>query len=165
MLWMREFENREVSKITIKKFSLFNHSITVVRQYQVQKIDLSNEYPCPCKRHGRLQPIVLTEAFGCERCQQIFVLKENGQAIEQLSSIYHKKTWRWTGYRWTNISANWGKNLLSMMLVMMQILTIVTILVLPIALRLSSIQNIILWAMILLLLIALLFMVWSAYRH
>jgi hypothetical protein len=109
---------------------------------------------------------VLTEAFGCDRCQQIFVLKENGQVIEQLSSIYHKKAWRWTGYRWTNVSANWAKNILSMMWAIMLMLPIITIVAFPFALRLSSSQNIILWAMILLLLIVLpAFMVWLAYRH
>jgi hypothetical protein len=65
------------------------------------KVDLSNDYPCPCRRKGRLLPIILTEAFGCDRCQQIFVLDENGQVIEQLSSSYpYKRAWRWTGYRW-----------------------------------------------------------------
>ncbi|HAC64604.1 MAG TPA: hypothetical protein DCF68_13975 [Cyanothece sp. UBA12306] len=65
------------------------------------KIDLSNDYPCPCRKRGRLLPIVLTEAFGCDRCQQIFVVQENGQTIEQLSSSYpYKRSWHWTGYRW-----------------------------------------------------------------
>jgi hypothetical protein len=137
-----------------------------VRPYKSQKIDLDNEYPCPCRRKGRLQPITLTEAFGCDRCQQIFVLKENGQVIEQLSTIYQKKAWRWTGYRWTNISVNWAKNVLSAIWAMMLMLPIVTIVAFPFALRLSSSQNIILWAMILLLLIVLpAFMVWLAYRH
>ncbi len=68
------------------------------------KIDLNNEYICPCRRRGRLQPIALTEAFGCDRCQQIFVVEERGQVIEQLSSSYpYKRAWRWSGYRWVLI--------------------------------------------------------------
>ena len=62
-----------------------------MRPYKTYKIDLNNDYPCPCRRPGLLKPILLTEALGCNRCQQIFVVKEKGKIIEQLSSIYHKK--------------------------------------------------------------------------
>jgi hypothetical protein len=73
------------------------------------KVDLNNDYPCPCRRKGRLLPITLTEAFGCDRCQQIFVLDENGQVIEQLSSSYpYKRAWRWTGYRWLPLRHNFS---------------------------------------------------------
>jgi len=66
-----------------------------------QKIDLNTDYPCPCGRKGRLVPIVLTEAFGCNRCQQIFVVEKSEYVIEQLSSTYpYKKAWVWTGTRW-----------------------------------------------------------------
>ncbi len=64
------------------------------------QIDLNNEYPCPSCQ-GTLKPIILTEAFGCSRCQQIFVVDKNGEYIEQLSSIYpYKKYWQWNGKRW-----------------------------------------------------------------
>jgi hypothetical protein len=66
------------------------------------KIDLNADYPCPCRRKGKLVPIALTEAFGCSRCQQIFVVQENGYTIEQLSTTYpYKKIWRWTGRHWS----------------------------------------------------------------
>ncbi|MEO0408948.1 MAG: hypothetical protein AAF289_16520 [Cyanobacteria bacterium P01_A01_bin.135] len=66
------------------------------------KISLNEEYPCPCRRRGRLSAIVLTEAFGCDRCQQIFVVHDSGDSIEQLSSTYaQKKVWRWTGQQWS----------------------------------------------------------------
>lgn len=69
---------------------------------KVQKIDLNNDYPCPCRRRGRLTPIALTEAFGCNRCQQIFVVQDNGYVIEQLSTNYpYKRAWRWTGHQWS----------------------------------------------------------------
>lgn len=68
---------------------------------KLQKVDLNNDYPCPCRRRGRLVPIALTEAFGCNRCQQIFVLQENGYVIEQLSTSYpYKRAWRWNGHQW-----------------------------------------------------------------
>jgi hypothetical protein len=51
----------------------------------------------------------LTEAFGCDRCQQILVLEENGQILEQLSSSYpYKRAWRWTGHRWVQIRPRLG---------------------------------------------------------
>jgi hypothetical protein len=43
----------------------------------------------------------LTEAFGCDRCQQIFAIDEKRQEIELLSSAYpYKRIWRWTGHHW-----------------------------------------------------------------
>ncbi len=72
-----------------------------VRFNQSCPVDLTQDYPCPCRRRGRLIPIVLTDAFGCDRCQQIFVVHEDRQEIEQLASVYpYKRLWRWTGSRW-----------------------------------------------------------------
>jgi hypothetical protein len=72
-----------------------------VRTYKSQKIDQSADYPCPCRRNGQIKPITLTEAFGCDRCQQIFVVQDNGYVIEQLSTHYpYKRAWRWTGHQW-----------------------------------------------------------------
>lgn len=76
----------------------------LVQPQKPHKIDLNSDYPCPCRRRGHLSPIALTEAFGCDRCQQIFVVQENGYVIEQLSTNYpYKKAWRWTGNQW-NVS-------------------------------------------------------------
>lgn len=72
-----------------------------MRAYKSQKIDLNADYPCPCRRRGRIVPIALTEAFGCDRCQQIFVVRDDGYVLEQLSSHYpYKRAWRWTGQQW-----------------------------------------------------------------
>jgi hypothetical protein len=72
-----------------------------VRTYKSQRIDHQSDYPCPCRRSGRLNPITLTEAFGCDRCQQIFVVQEDGYVMEQLSTHYpYKRAWRWTGQQW-----------------------------------------------------------------
>jgi hypothetical protein len=69
--------------------------VSILKQ---QKIDLSEKYPCPCCR-GQLQQIVLTEAFGCDRCQKIFALQSDGLGIEQTSSPY-ESCWQWNGKKW-----------------------------------------------------------------
>lgn len=64
-------------------------------------IDQNADYPCPCRRQGELRPIALTDAFGCQRCQQIFVIKTEGYAIEELATIYpYRKRWYWNGKQW-----------------------------------------------------------------
>ncbi|MEY2984149.1 MAG: hypothetical protein RLZZ568_766 [Cyanobacteriota bacterium] len=72
-----------------------------MRFHQSCSVNLSKNYPCPCRRRGRLIPIVLTEALGCDRCQQIFIVHEDQRAIEQLATVYpSRRLWRWTGSRW-----------------------------------------------------------------
>ena len=135
-----------------------------MRPQKAQKIDLNTEYPCPCRRRGHLLPITLTEAFGCDRCQQIFVVEENGQVIEQLSSSYpYKRAWRWTGHRW--ISAHQGLRE-SYLPVALGIILVLLIVWLPLALRSPSGLSIIFWAILAVLLAVLpALMVWLAYRR
>jgi hypothetical protein len=64
------------------------------------KISPNQEYPCPCRHEARLLPIVLTEAFGCDRCQQIFVAQLEAGVIEQLAAVSTPRFWRWNGSRW-----------------------------------------------------------------
>ncbi|MGJ3251284.1 MAG: hypothetical protein ACFE0J_09160 [Elainellaceae cyanobacterium] len=103
------------------------------------KIDLTVDYPCPCRRRGRLIPIALTEAFGCNRCQQIFVVHESGYMIEQLSTTYpYKKAWRWTGHQWSLSHSTLGRGYLPLALVILFVLVLlllITTLQSPIALR------------------------------
>lgn len=131
---------------------------------KTQKIDLNTEYPCPCRRRGALVPIALTEAFGCNRCQQIFVVEESGYAIEQLSTSYpYKKAWRWTGNRWITAHASLGESYLPVALGIVLVLLIVW---LPLALRTPRGPSIILWALLAVLLAVLpALMVWLAYRR
>ena len=137
-----------------------------MRPYKTPKIDLSNDYPCPCRRRGHLKQILLTEAFGCDRCQQIFVVKENGQVIEQLSSIYHKKSWRWTGYRWANARSRWTKSMIPTILLTAILIAVVIILLLNIMLQWQSPRSIIFCAIVLAILTVLLALVFlAAYRH
>lgn len=126
------------------------------------KIDLNNEYPCPCRRRGRLLPITLTEAFGCERCQQIFVLEENGQVIEQLSSSYpYKRAWRWNGYRWLPLrhGLSYGSFPLFLGLFLMMLMV-------GLMLAWRSQIDLLLWTLLAVLLVALpVLLFWLAYRR
>ncbi|NEQ29513.1 MAG: hypothetical protein F6K04_00705 [Leptolyngbya sp. SIO4C5] len=84
-----------------------------MRSKKSQKVDLTADYPCPCRRRGRIVPIALTEAFGCDRCQQIFVLREDGYVIEQLSTHYpYKRAWRWVNQQWTLDRGSLSRNYL-----------------------------------------------------
>ena len=66
-----------------------------------QKVYLAEEYPCPCHVSGKLQQIVLTEAFGCQRCHRIFVLQADGYTIEELATTYpYKRQYTWNGTSW-----------------------------------------------------------------
>jgi hypothetical protein len=135
-----------------------------VRPQKSLKIDLTTEYPCPCRRRGRLLPIILTEAFGCDRCQQIFVLSENGQVIEQLSSSYpYKRAWRWTGYRWISAYSHLGDSYFPLVL---GIFLVLLMLALSVALRSASGLSMIFWIAIAVLLIVLpALLLWLAYRR
>ena len=132
--------------------------------HKAQKIDLNAEYPCPCRRRGSLVQITLTEALGCNRCQQIFVVEEGGYVIEQLSTSYpYKKSWRWTGNRWTTAHASIGESYLPVALLIVMVLLIVW---LPLALRSTTGPSIIFWALLAVLLAVLpALMVWLAYRR
>ncbi|MBD2159482.1 MAG: hypothetical protein VKL01_08330 [Limnothrix sp.] len=71
---------------------------------KTSQIELTESYPCPCRQRGTLRPIALMDAFGCDRCQQIFVVTESGDQIEQVSSgAIYRRLWRWTGTRWLSV--------------------------------------------------------------
>ncbi len=129
-----------------------------------EKLDFNSEYPCPCRRRGRLVPITLTEAFGCSSCQQIFVVQDNGYTLEQLSTSYpYKKAWRWTGNSWNVVHPRLGENYLPIALVVIFVLVVIW---LPLALSLASGNNILAWAMLAVLLAILpAMMVWLTYRR
>lgn len=104
-----------------------------------QKIDLSQDYPCPCRRKGQLNPIALTEAFGCNRCQQIFVVEDNGHVLEQLSGSYpYKKAWRWNGHQWGTANPGLADSYLP---VALGITLIMLIIWLPLALNKANNSN------------------------
>lgn len=131
-----------------------------MRHQKYQKIDLEKEYPCPCRRRGKLQPIILTEAMGCDRCQQIFVVQDNAHVIEQLSSTYpYKKAWRWTGSRWASASQHLGDSYVPIML---GLILLILMVFLPLALQATVGISMAFW-LVLVILPAIIF--WLAYRR
>lgn len=128
-----------------------------------EKIDLHGDYPCPCRRRGHLVPIALTEAFGCDRCQQIFVVDETGYSLEQLATHYpYKQAWRWTGKQWYRATPGMRSHYLPLALGMLLIPLVIW---LPLAMY-SPGTNILLWAIVAVMLAMLpALMVWLAYRR
>ena len=131
---------------------------------KAEKIDFNREYTCPCRRRGQLIPITLTEAFGCDRCQQIFVVEDKGYVLEQLSTTYpYKRAWRWTGNTWHVVQPRLGESYLPVALVIIFVLVVIW---LPIALRLASGSNTIVLAIVAVLLAILpALMLWLTYRR
>mgnify|MGYP001791031956 FL=1 len=137
----------------------------LVHTEKIEKIDLNCEYPCPCTRKGHLQPITLTEAFGCDRCQQIFVVEDNGHVLEQLSTTYpYKRAWRWTGAGWHVVHPKIGESYLPIALVVTFLLVIIW---LPFALKFAVGSGLLAWAIVVVLLAILpvVVMLWLSYRR
>ena len=132
---------------------------------KAQKIDLNAEYPCPCCRRGCIRPITLTEALGCDRCQQIFVVKEHGKAIEQLSTTYpYKRSWCWSGKRWiATRSFRAGARNGNFALYLLLVVLVIIILLLVAALDLTSPWQLTVLTLAVIALLTLLF--WSANQH
>ncbi len=134
-----------------------------MQSQKTHKIELNSDYPCPCRRRGHLTPITLTEAFGCSRCQQIFVVEEGGYVIEQLSTTYpYKRSWRWTGQQWTVVHPGLGDSYLPLAL---GILLVLLSIWLPVALNSSAGGSILFLILALLLAVLPALMVWLAYRR
>ncbi len=70
-------------------------------------LDLNESYPCPACKQGLLVPITLTEAWGCDRCKQIFEQrKDEPNSVGKISTPYHRqRTWQWNGKQWTTHSS------------------------------------------------------------
>ncbi|WP_016952583.1 hypothetical protein [Anabaena sp. PCC 7108] len=127
-----------------------------------EKIDLNTEYICPCRRRGQLIPITLTDAFGCDRCQQIFVVEDNGHVLEKLSPTYpYKQAWRWTGNSWRIVQPRWRENYWPIALGIIFVLVIIWLLLA----RLANVPSIVVWVITLLLAIPPVIMVWLTYRR
>lgn len=132
-------------------------------QKKIVKIDLNCEYPCPCRRKGRLLPIILTEAMGCDRCQQIFVVTDEEECIEQLTPSYpYKKKWRWNGKAWMLTQKLWQESYFYLTLsCFLASILISTPLLITLSGGVKLISGIILGLILILLCISL----WLAYRR
>uniref|UniRef100_UPI0030840BB5 hypothetical protein n=1 Tax=Petrachloros mirabilis TaxID=2918835 RepID=UPI0030840BB5 len=127
------------------------------------KVDLDAVYPCPCRRQGSLLPIALTEAFGCDRCQQIFVIKPDGHTLEQLSGHYpYKRLWYWNGQNWQALRQKTGEQLwvFGLGLAFLVVLPLIFWLLLAFQMRFS--EDLVLWLFVTAtLMICLFFVSWS----
>lgn len=95
-------------------------AVQPMQSYKSQKIDHNASYPCPCRRQGGMRPIALTEAFGCDQCQQIFVVRDDDYVLEQLSTHYpYKRAWRWNGQQWRPDRAAFSASYLPMLVVVL----------------------------------------------
>jgi hypothetical protein len=105
----------------------------------------------------------LTEAFGCNKCQKLFVVEEGGHVLEELSTSYpYKRAWRWTGYQWNMAHSGVSESYLPVALGITLVLLSIW---LPLALS-SSQSGVLLWAVVALLLALLpALMVLLAYRR
>lgn len=76
-------------------------SIRSLEKRDRQLLALDQSYPCPVCRHGKIEPITLTEAWGCDRCRQIFERRAESNTIGKLSTPPHRpRSWRWDGQQW-----------------------------------------------------------------
>lgn len=82
-----------------KRLQITNAQKAETKEYQA--LDLNQSYPCPVCRQGTIEPITLTEAWGCDRCRQIFERGVESNTIGKLSTPYHRqRNWRWNGRQW-----------------------------------------------------------------
>lgn len=112
-------------------------------------------------------PITLTEAFGCNRCQHIFVVEEGGYVIEQLSTSYpYKRAWRWTGHRWIIAHPRLGESYLPVSLVIIVVVLIAGLCIAQILPQAHKSIIIVIFAMVSVLMLLLpALLQWLAYRR
>lgn len=85
--------------------------------------------------------MILMDAYGCTRCQQIFVLQDNGYIIEQVSTIYpYKRCYTWNGHRWKPLREK--KRLIWLIITIMMALPIIVIFI-PLVLIVTNSGNLI----------------------
>ena len=129
-----------------------------------QKIDSEQIYPCPCsRRRGKLQPITLTDAFGCDRCSALFTTEDDGFTLVQLGGVDpYRQMWHWMGNRWQASYRGSAKYetailpwhvsviLVAGMLILLLLLSADSALAMPLALLIAiSLLLILLWLLIL----------------
>ena len=130
--------------------------------HQPQKIDIEQIYPCPCPRkQGKLKPIALTNAFGCDRCSLLFELENDGYNLLQLGGMDNQRhVWQWVG-KWQTTRESARYTLLETALMYMASLLFLTLIILwtinlqlafktPIAILLFILLGLIIWRLLVL---------------
>jgi hypothetical protein len=130
-----------------------------VHIHKPQKIDIDQTYPCPCPRkRGKLKPIALTDAFGCDRCSLLFELENDGYSLLQIGGLdTQRHTWQWIG-KWKAINA-YQKSVLEIILmttsallflglVILWALNLKSTLGIPLAFMLFTLSGLLIWRLL-----------------
>ncbi|MBD2187589.1 hypothetical protein [Pseudanabaena mucicola] len=127
--------------------------------HKPQKIDIDQTYPCPCPRkRGKLKPIALTDAFGCDRCSLLFELENDGYSLLQIGGLdTQRHTWQWIG-KWKAINAYQqsilerilmiASALLFLGLVILWALNLQSTLGIPLAIMLFTLSGLLIWRLL-----------------
>jgi hypothetical protein len=78
-------------------------------------LDLNSTFPCPVCRQGKIQALILTDAFACEACRHILSANLAQQQVQVLDSS-QPLIWGWNGQRWRLIRGNEAQELLALVL-------------------------------------------------
>ncbi len=130
--------------------------------HKPQKIDLEQIYPCPCPRkRGKLKPIALTDAFGCDRCSLLFELENDGYSLLQVGGIDSQRhKWQWIG-KWRAIREYqqyplletvlmYITSLLFLSLVIMWMLDLKSAFTVPLMILLCTLLSLLVWRLLIL---------------
>ena len=128
--------------------------------HKPQKIDLDQIYPCPCPRkRGKLKPIALTNAFGCDRCSLLFELENDGYSLLQLGGLDSQRhLWQWVG-KWQAIRESSPTHLLEIvlraiaafvffLLIVLWTLNLKSSFIIPLVILLFSFLGLVIWRLV-----------------
>ncbi len=130
--------------------------------HQPQKIDIEQIYPCPClRKQGKLKPIALTNAFGCDRCSLLFELENDGYNLLQLGGMdTQRHVWQWVGkwqttreparYTFLETALMYAASLLFLTLIILWSLNLQLALKISIAILLFILLGLIIWRLLVL---------------
>jgi hypothetical protein len=133
-----------------------------VHIHKPHKIDLDQIYPCPCPRkRGKLKPITLTNAFGCDRCSLLFELENDGYSLLQLGGLDSQRhLWQWIG-KWQAIRESHPTHLLEivlraiaafvfLVLIVLWTLNLKSSFIIPVVILLFSFLGLLIWRLVML---------------
>jgi hypothetical protein len=133
-----------------------------VHIHKPHKIDLDQIYPCPCPRkRGKLKPITLTNAFGCDRCSLLFELENDGYSLLQLGGLDSQRhLWQWVG-KWQAIRESNPTHLLEIVLraiaafvffvlIILWTLNLKSSFIIPLMILLFSFLGLLIWRLVML---------------
>jgi hypothetical protein len=126
-----------------------------------QKIDLEQIYPCPCPRkRGKLKPIALTDAFGCDRCSLLFELENDGYNLLQLGGLDSQRhRWQWVGKwqairerpeHWLDIVLRFNTFFIFLVLIILWTLNLKSSFIIPLVILLFSFLGLLIWRLVML---------------